>query len=117
MGKYHPDFPWDDVVFENDILWCFYDKYPVSPGHSLFVPKEELVKSIMECYRQAYMLGHFLVEFGQCNGFNVGQNVGSTAGQTIMYPHIHLIPRYEGDMKDPRGGVRHVIPEKGNYKI
>ena len=49
-------------------------------------------------------------------GFNVGINIGKSAGQTCMYPHIHLIFRRDGDMEDPRGGVRHVIPEKGNYK-
>jgi len=47
----------------------------------------------------------------------VGQNVGEAAGQTVMYPHIHMIPRRSGDMTDPRGGVRHVIPEKGNYRV
>jgi diadenosine tetraphosphate (Ap4A) HIT family hydrolase len=50
------------------------------------------------------------------DGFNVGQNCGESAGQTVMYTHIHMIPRRRGDMEDPRGGVRHVIPEKGNYK-
>jgi len=50
-----------------------------------------------------------------CDGFNIGQNVGEAAGQTVMYPHVHLIPRKKGDMEDPRGGVRNVIPAKGNY--
>jgi ATP adenylyltransferase len=49
-------------------------------------------------------------------GYNVGLNVGESAGQTCMYPHVHLIFRRNGDMSDPRGGVRHVIPEKGNYR-
>jgi len=57
-----------------------------------------------------------LFKKGYCDGFNIGQNIGASAGQTVMYPHIHLIPRNTGDMEDPRGGVRHVIPEKGNYK-
>ena len=50
------------------------------------------------------------------NKNRIGQNIGEAAGQTVMYPHVHLIPRRAGDMDDPRGGVRHVIPEKGNYK-
>ena len=50
------------------------------------------------------------------DAYNIGQNIGEAAGQTVMYPHVHLIPRRGGDMNDPRGGVRHVIPEKGNYK-
>ena len=49
------------------------------------------------------------------DGFNIGVNVGETAGQTVMHLHMHLIPRYKGDMPDPRGGVRHVSPEKGKY--
>ena len=52
----------------------------------------------------------------EISGFNIGINNGETAGQTILHCHIHLIPRRIGDMEDPRGGVRHVIPEKGNYK-
>ena len=56
------------------------------------------------------------MQSGYCDAFNLGQNVGEVAGQTVMWPHVHLIPRRKGDMDDPRGGVRHVIPEKGNYK-
>ena len=71
---------------------------------------------IIKTLDAAYALGDKWVEEGYCDGYNIGQNKGEAAGQTIMYPHIHLIPRRDGDMEDPRGGVRHVIPEKGNYK-
>ena len=54
---------------------------------------------------------------GYCDAFTIGQNCGESAGQTVDYPHVHLIPRRKGDMDDPRGGVRHVIPEKGNYRL
>ena len=64
----------------------------------------------------AYKWGYDWVERGYCDAFNIGQNVGEAAGQTVDYPHVHLIPRRKGDMDDPRGGVRHVIPEKGNYR-
>jgi diadenosine tetraphosphate (Ap4A) HIT family hydrolase len=57
-----------------------------------------------------------MVKGGEWDGFNIGINWGEAAGQTVMYPHVHLIPRFVGDMADPRGGVRHVIPAKGNYK-
>ena len=56
-------------------------------------------------------------EGNEITGFNVGLNMGESAGQTCMYPHVHLIFRRDGDMEDPRGGVRHVIPERGNYKL
>jgi diadenosine tetraphosphate (Ap4A) HIT family hydrolase len=60
--------------------------------------------------------GNNMVEQGECDGFNIGYNSGTAAGQTVMYPHIHLIPRRNGDVEDPVGGVRNTIPGKGNYK-
>jgi diadenosine tetraphosphate (Ap4A) HIT family hydrolase len=57
-----------------------------------------------------------MVADGECDAFNVGLNMGTAAGQTVMYPHVHLIPRRTGDVEDPIGGVRNVIPGKGNYK-
>ena len=71
---------------------------------------------LTKCFEAAYKWGYDWVERGYCDSFNIGQNVGAEAGQTVMYPHVHLIPRRKGDMEDPRGGVRHVIPEKGNYR-
>ena len=72
---------------------------------------------IVDCFRDALAYGQKMVESGECDGFNIGLNWGVAAGQTVMYPHVHLIPRRNGDMTDPRGGVRHVIPDKGNYRI
>jgi diadenosine tetraphosphate (Ap4A) HIT family hydrolase len=60
--------------------------------------------------------GNRMVESGKCDGFNIGFNSGTAAGQTVMYPHVHLIPRRQGDVEDPVGGVRNTIPGKGNYK-
>jgi diadenosine tetraphosphate (Ap4A) HIT family hydrolase len=80
------------------------------------VPVENTPVNIAVCFHAAYQHGVNMVESGDCDGFNIGQNIGESAGQTVMYPHVHLIPRRTGDMEDPRGGVRHVIPEKGNYK-
>jgi diadenosine tetraphosphate (Ap4A) HIT family hydrolase len=57
-----------------------------------------------------------MVAAGECNGFNIGMNWGVAAGQTVMYPHVHLIPRRTGDVEDPVGGVRNTIPGRGNYK-
>lgn len=108
--------PWKDPYGTFKKFWIFKDKYPVTEGHLLFIPTYENFECLMECYKAAYKFGHDMMQRGQCDGFNVGQNIGESAGQTVMYPHVHLIPRRKGDMEDPRGGVRHVIPEKGNYK-
>lgn len=108
--------PWRDVVWEEPDFTVYNDGYPVTQGHLLFVPREDDAELVGKCLTEAYKHGQELVLSGYCDGFNVGVNHGASAGQTVMYPHVHLIPRRSGDMEDPRGGVRHVIPEKGNYK-
>ena len=89
----------------------------MTSGHLLFVPRSRNYLLVMDCFSEAYKAGILGVENGWWDSFNVGMNFGEEAGQTIDWPHIHLIPRRKGDMVDPRGGVRHVIPEKGNYRI
>jgi diadenosine tetraphosphate (Ap4A) HIT family hydrolase len=108
--------PWTDLVREDFHVKVFKDKYPVTDGHLLFVPQYAADGVITDCFNDALSVGKDMIEKGECDGFNIGLNWGEAAGQTVMYPHIHLIPRRKGDMEDPRGGVRHVIPEKGNYK-
>ena len=108
--------PWDDVVQDDFHVAIFRDRYPVTDGHLLFVPKYAADGVIEDCFADALALGKKMIANGECDGFNIGLNWGESAGQTVMYPHVHLIPRRTGDMEDPRGGVRHVIPEKGNYK-
>jgi diadenosine tetraphosphate (Ap4A) HIT family hydrolase len=108
--------PWTEIEYRTKDFWVFRDAYPVSEGHLLFVPTQERFENIMECYKAAYKFGTDGVVSERWDGFNVGQNCGEVAGQTVMYPHVHMIPRRKGDMEDPRGGVRHVIPEKGNYR-
>jgi diadenosine tetraphosphate (Ap4A) HIT family hydrolase len=99
-----------------------YDKYPVSAGHLLVIPFRH-VSSVFELKEDelAEMLS-FIVQVKEyidnqfhAEGYNIGVNVGEAAGQTVMHVHIHVIPRYLGDMKNPRGGVRGVIPEKQRY--
>jgi diadenosine tetraphosphate (Ap4A) HIT family hydrolase len=109
--------PWTEIEYRTKDFWVFRDAYPVTQGHLLFVPTYKKSENLYECFKAAYKFGYDGVETAQWDGFNVGQNVGESAGQTVMYPHVHMIPRRTGDMADPRGGVRHVIPEKGNYKI
>jgi diadenosine tetraphosphate (Ap4A) HIT family hydrolase len=108
--------PWTEIEYRTKDFWVFKDAYPVTEGHLLFVPTTLEGANLWECYKAAYKFGFEGVELERWDAFNVGQNVGEAAGQTVMYPHVHMIPRRKGDMKDPRGGVRHVIPEKGNYK-
>lgn len=108
--------PWTDIEYRTKDYWVFRDAYPVTEGHLLFVPTQEKFDNIVECFKAAHKFGHNGIESEYWDAYNVGQNCGEAAGQTVMYPHIHMIPRRIGDMEDPRGGVRHVIPEKGNYK-
>jgi diadenosine tetraphosphate (Ap4A) HIT family hydrolase len=108
--------PWTEIEYRAKDFWVFKDKYPVTEGHLLFVPTSLEGPRLWECYKAAYKFGFDGIQSEKWDAFNVGQNVGEAAGQTVMYPHVHMIPRRKGDMEDPRGGVRHVIPEKGNYK-
>jgi len=111
-------------VDENTLAYVSYDTYPVSELHCLIIPKRhvkdyfeltndeviacnELIKKIKE---------EILLKDPSVKGFNVGSNIGKTAGQTVLHCHIHLIPRREGDVENPQGGVRSVIPLKQHYK-
>lgn len=110
------------LVLENDLAKAFFDKYPVTKGHLLIVPKRHAItyfdctweeKIAMEALIQSGKV--YLEETYQPDGFNIGTNSGRAAGQTIDHCHIHLIPRFEGDIEDPTGGVRGVIPERRVY--
>ena len=108
--------PWTEIEYRCKDFWIFRDAYPVTDGHLLFVPTMENSQCLYACFQGAYKFGYDGIASEKWDAFNIGQNVGESAGQTVMYPHIHMIPRRKGDMEDPRGGVRHVIPEKGNYR-
>ena len=108
--------PWQEVLSEDYHVKVFKDQYPVTDGHLLYVPKYNTVAVLMDAFEDAVRYGKAQVETGLWDGFNVGFNYGEAAGQTVGWPHVHLIPRRKGDMEDPTGGVRHVIPEKGNYR-
>ena len=108
--------PWDDRVWNNDYVTVFRDRFPVTPGHMLFVPNVDSPHIIQQAMAEAQIEGERLVETGDCDGYNIGFNQGRLAGQTVMYPHVHLIPRRAGDCSDPTGGVRGVIPAQQNYK-
>lgn len=110
--------PWTDLVEDlSDFhVAVFKDRYPVTLGHLLFVPRYSTPGVIRDCFDSAMRQGHAMVDRGECDAFNVGLNYGSAAGQTVPYPHIHLIPRRVGDCADPTGGVRGVIAQQQNYK-
>jgi diadenosine tetraphosphate (Ap4A) HIT family hydrolase len=113
--KDHSSAPWTDVVQEDFHVIVYRDKYPVSRGHLLFVPKYNTTHILSEAFNDAFRHGRAMVKSGEWDGFNIGLNYGKAAGQTVEWPHIHLIPRFEGDVEDPVGGVRNIIPGKGNY--
>ena len=109
--------PWTNVTFDTKEFVVYEDIYPVTPGHTLVVPKENTVENIQKCFKFAQEMGNMNIEAetNPITGYNIGINMGASAGQTVMYPHVHLIFRRDGDMEDPRGGVRGVIPEKQKY--
>ncbi len=110
------------IILANDHAIAIYDGFSISPGHSLVAPRRH-ISSFFEATKeeQAAMLElldklrQLLLKDRIIDGFNIGINDGIAAGQTVMHPHIHLIPRYAGDMDDPRGGVRWIFPDKAVY--
>jgi diadenosine tetraphosphate (Ap4A) HIT family hydrolase len=108
--------PWTELVWEDFHVQVFEDIYPVTPGHLLFVPKYNTVGVLMDAMQDAVRHGQACVDSGEWDGFNIGLNYGAAAGQTVAWPHVHLIPRRIGDVADPIGGVRNTIPGQGNYR-
>ena len=112
----------DDVMIDHELAYALYDRYPVNPGHMLVIPRRH-VAGWFEATgpeQQALLavldrVKELLDERYNPDGYNIGINMGEAAGQTVMHLHIHVIPRYKGDVGDPRGGVRGVIPEKQGY--
>ncbi|MEJ2345570.1 MAG: HIT family protein [Gammaproteobacteria bacterium] len=114
--------PGNRIIAADSYCMTIRDRYPVSPGHTLIIPKRH-VSSLFEttpAERNA-ILGALDeakraldAEFAPA-AYNIGINDGSAAGQTVGHLHVHLIPRYEGDQADPRGGIRWVIPDKARY--
>ena len=111
------------IIIENELAYGIRDGFPVTSLHSLIIPKRH-ISSYFDLTQKELMACNELIREIQTQirehdptvtGFNVGVNIGKTAGQTIFHSHIHLIPRREGDVPNPKGGVRHVIPEKGFY--
>ena len=112
------------VVHENDLAYASYDTYPVSKHHCLIIPKRH-VKDYFELSNKELIACNDLIKIirteiinkdNTVKAFNIGTNIGKISGQSIMHCHIHLIPRRDGDVKNPQGGVRGVISSKQHYK-
>jgi len=109
-------------VFETDYFFAIYDRFPVSPGHLLIISKTlkldyfSLEEAEQNDLNIAIKCGKKEVEKQHSpSGYNIGMNCGEDAGQTVMHFHCHIIPRYKGDMENPRGGIRHCVEGKGYY--
>lgn len=114
----------DDVVWSSALSVAIRDRYPVSPGHTLVIPRRHVATYFDATAEEQANLWRGVAELKVAldrelhpDGYNVGFNAGEAAGQTVPHLHIHLIPRFRGDMADPRGGLRGVIPEKQRYDV
>lgn len=110
------------IVLKNHFAYARYDKYPVNPGHLLLIPFRHIASFFEATQEERLALLSLLDEakvmldhLHRPDGYNIGVNVGDCAGQTVGHLHIHFMPRYKGDMPNPRGGVRGVIPAKQSY--
>jgi diadenosine tetraphosphate (Ap4A) HIT family hydrolase len=111
------------VIVRGRLTTTIRDTYPVSPGHTLVIPNRHVASffeisdeeqaEVLAAVREAKLA---LDADLHPDGFNIGLNVGPAAGQTVMHAHVHVIPRFQGDVADPRGGVRHCIPGRGYYE-
>ena len=112
------------IAHENNLAYASYDTYPVSELHCLIIPKRHVIdyfeltdEELVACNDLIKVIKEeVLFKDKNVKAFNIGTNVGKIAGQSIMHCHIHLIPRREGDVENPQGGVRSVIPQKQHYK-
>jgi diadenosine tetraphosphate (Ap4A) HIT family hydrolase len=112
------------ITNENELAYASYDTYPVSQHHCLIIPKRHVI-DYFELTNEEFIACNDLIKIVKqevlnkdknIKAFNIGTNAGKIAGQSIMHCHIHLIPRRVGDVENPQGGVRSVIPKKQHYK-
>ena len=112
------------IAHQNELAYASYDTYPVSDLHCLIIPKRH-IKDYFELNNEELVACNELIKIVKdeiyakdksVKAFNIGSNIGKISGQSIMHCHIHLIPRREGDVENPQGGVRSVIPKNQHYK-
>ena len=112
------------IIAENSLAYAIRDGFPVTAGHTLFMPKRHipdyfgLVPGEVSAINQLMTKQKKSLSDSDATiaGFNIGMNCGEVAGQTVFHCHVHLIPRRAGDVENPRGGVRHIIADKGFYE-
>ena len=117
------EIPPERVIASNELAFAIRDGFPVTPFHSLVIPKSHKIDyfslskdELLACDQLLRSLkDEIQLADSEVTGFNIGLNAGESAGQTVFHCHFHLIPRRSGDVNDPKGGVRHVIPGKGHY--
>jgi diadenosine tetraphosphate (Ap4A) HIT family hydrolase len=114
--------PKERVVEEDDFVVVVRDAYPVSEGYTLIIPRRHVADGFMLTEAEWMAIGRTLRRVKthsdgtvRPDGYNIGINVGDAAGQTVFHVHVHVIPRYDGDVELPRGGVRNIIRGSGNY--
>ncbi len=111
-----------DLVASTELTAAFLDAFPVNPGHTLVIPRRHVADPMdleeaewVDLWAVARRVRDGLAEEHAPAGFNVGFNAGLAAGQTVAHAHVHVIPRFEGDVADPRGGIRWVVPDRAKY--
>lgn len=116
------EIPTDRIIYKNESFFIIKDAFPVSPGHLLII-SNIVIKDYFELSEKEKNDLNVTIELAKSiiekeykpDGYNIGMNCGESAGQTVFHFHCHLIPRYKGDMENPRGGIRHCINGKGYY--
>lgn len=119
ISPFHDPSRW---VAENEFAFAIRDAYPLAEGHTLVVPKRKMSRTgelsdeeLLACFHLIEEVKGALTTNGKAEGFNVGVNENAAAGQTVRQLHFHIIPRFEGDIDDPVGGIRNIFPGRGNY--
>ncbi len=115
--------PREQWVGHDDLVFAVLDAHPVSRGHTLVIPRRRIESwfdatsaELQAAARMVHVIKSRLDETHAPDGYNVGFNSGAAAGQTVFHAHLHVIPRYAGDVDDPSGGVRHAVMGKGRYR-
>ena len=112
-----------EIIWEDEHAFAIRDKFPISPGHTLIIPRRH-IGTLWECTPEEgaslfsgsqWVKDDLEITFSRIDGWNIGVNVGEAAGQTVFHVHMHVVPRFIGDVDNPIGGVRHVVPDKADY--